>query len=415
MRLAFIVHRIGPYHVARLRAVAALHETAVIEVAEETSVYKWDHVQIPANIQRHRLFDGSDDQRASRSDFVSAMEQAVGATRPDVLLVNGWSARSALSAATVGIRDRIPMVLMSESTAYDAPRRMGREWIKRQICHAFAAALCGGRDHAHYLQSLGFSSDQIHVGYDAIDNDYFQTTTDQARSQGDHLRTATGLPRRYLLAVARFIDKKNLQRLIEAFDQAIRSNPSGKRVDDDDDDDDPLHLVIVGDGPLASTLRDESTARNLQDRIHFPGFVQYDAMPTYFAFASGFILPSLIEPWGLVVNEAMASGLPVLVSDRCGCASDLVDNAVNGWTFDPTDTHSIAKAIGNWIGLSTNSRAAFAAASRTRIAAWSPERFASGAAAAAAMAIRRAGNEAVGLRAHAHRQLARLAIRLALR
>ena len=82
--------------------------------------------------------------------------------------------------------------------------------------------------------------------------------------------------------------------------------------------------------------------------VLLPGFKQYPELPLYYGLAGAFVLPSLTEPWGLVVNEAMAAGLPVVVSDRCGCASDLVRPGENGFAFDPCDIEQLAALLGQF-------------------------------------------------------------------
>jgi glycosyltransferase involved in cell wall biosynthesis len=121
--------------------------------------------------------------------------------------------------------------------------------------------------------------------------------------------------------------------------------------------------------------------------VLLPGFKQYPDLPAYYGLAGAFIHASTTEQWGLVVNEAMASGLPVLVSNRCGCTSDLVQEGVNGFTFDPYDVQQLAQLM---LGLSTlNSQlSTMAAASRRIIADWGPGRFASGLQEAVEMALR---------------------------
>lgn len=84
---------------------------------------------------------------------------------------------------------------------------------------------------------------------------------------------------------------------------------------------------------------------NLQHAVHMPGFKQYHELPYYYAFASAFIHASTSEQWGLVVNEAMAAGLPVLVSERCGCVPELVKEGMNGFTFNPSDSTALANLM----------------------------------------------------------------------
>jgi glycosyltransferase involved in cell wall biosynthesis len=83
--------------------------------------------------------------------------------------------------------------------------------------------------------------------------------------------------------------------------------------------------------------------------VIFFRFAQIEDTAKFYAWARAFVLPSLWEEWGLVVNEAMACGLPVVVSANCGCSSDLVEEGVNGFTFDPTDSESLARCLSRYI------------------------------------------------------------------
>ncbi len=109
-----------------------------------------------------------------------------------------------------------------------------------------------------------------------------------------------------------------------------------------------------------------------------PGFVQIGPLSRYYGLASAFVLPSVKEAWGLVVNEAMAAGLPVMVSVTAGCRSDLVQDGANGFLFDPWDVNDIAGAMRRMEHLPEEARAAMGQRSRRIISAWSPKRFADG-------------------------------------
>ena len=106
---------------------------------------------------------------------------------------------------------------MSESTEWDEQRVAWKEWIKRKILGSFSTALVGGRPHADYLVQLGFPAEKIFLGYDAVDNDYFATKALEAVGKKSELQKQFGLPEKYFLASARFIEKKNLCRLLEAY------------------------------------------------------------------------------------------------------------------------------------------------------------------------------------------------------
>jgi glycosyltransferase involved in cell wall biosynthesis len=133
--------------------------------------------------------------------------------------------------------------------------------------------------------------------------------------------------------------------------------------------------VILGYGPEEAQLRAEIVARDLTHAIQVRGFEPYDRLPAYFGLAGGFVHPASSEPWGLVVNEAMASGLPVLVSSTAGSADDLVQHGVTGFKFDPRNSGQLAQLMA-LVSIGDRLRDEVAAAARRHIQAWSPERFA---------------------------------------
>jgi glycosyltransferase involved in cell wall biosynthesis len=138
------------------------------------------------------------------------------------------------------------------------------------------------------------------------------------------------------------VEKKNLSGLIQAYARyrELASNTEGEERKAE-----IFNLVLLGDGLLKPSLCRLISELDLQDVVHLPGFKQYNELPVYYALASAFVHASTTEQWGLVVNEAMASGLPVLVSNRCGCAMELVQEERNGFTFDPLNTEQLARLM----------------------------------------------------------------------
>jgi 1,2-diacylglycerol 3-alpha-glucosyltransferase len=135
----------------------------------------------------------------------------------------------------------------------------------------------------------------------------------------------------YFLYVGRFIEAKNLLFLLQAFTRYR------ELVGEEG-----WELVLVGSGRQEGTMRDW-VARKRVPGVRFAGIRQPWELPEFYAFASCLVLPSISEPWGLVVNEAMACGVPVLVSDKCGCAEDLVEQGGNGFLFDPSEVEGLAR------------------------------------------------------------------------
>ena len=119
------------------------------------------------------------------------------------------------------------------------------------------------------------------------------------------------------------------------------SREDGQRAKDNR----PWDLVLLGDGPLKADICRLISDFRLHGHVHLRGFIQYRELPAYYALADAFVHASTTEQWGLVVNEAMATGLPVIVSNRCGCVPDLVAEGKNGFTFDPGSVESLAKLM----------------------------------------------------------------------
>ena len=112
--------------------------------------------------------------------------------------------------------------------------------------------------------------------------------------------------------------------------------------------------MILGDGPLREILNSQLSTLNVNDHVHLPGFRPYEELPVYYGLAKAFVHASTTEQWGLVVNEAIASGLPVIVSSHCGCAPELVNG--NGFTFDPGNKHELAARLLEMASLSDKER-----------------------------------------------------------
>jgi len=136
------------------------------------------------------------------------------------------------------------------------------------------------------------------------------------------------------MACSRFEAKKNLPGLLRGYAR-YREMARGR----------PWSLVVVGDGELKEELFALRDRLGLEEHVLFPGAKNYQELPSYYGLAGAFVHASTTEQWGLVVNEAMAAGLPVVVSKRCGCAPDLVVPGSNGLLFDPDDVNSIASAM----------------------------------------------------------------------
>jgi glycosyltransferase involved in cell wall biosynthesis len=363
LKLVVIFDHLGPYHVARLGALALRATVTAIEVAGQSAEYKWAKIDQVVNFQWRTLFPDAFSRDVSINELRSKLRATLEQIKPDVVAIPGWADRSALIALNWCLEMKVPVVLMADSTAIDAKRYWLKEGVKKRILSRVGAVLTGGERGTRYITGLGVPAERVFVGYDVVDNSYFAEGARKIREAAEETRQALHLPRYYFLASARFVPKKNLSRLLLAYARykALRGERSWK-------------LVIIGDGPLWKSLRRQCRDLKLDGDVSFPGFVQYGELPAYYGLAGAFVHVSVVEQWGLVVNEALASGLPILVSDRCGCVPELVSEGRNGFVFDPLDIEHLADLMARLSD--PQDSGTMGEVSQKIIDNWSPDRFA---------------------------------------
>ena len=335
-----------------------------LELASRENLHPWVGDAQPA-IAKYTVFPHQAIEEVEPRHFIKGMWSALNSLHPAAIAM-GLCKETRVAWFTTLLWCRLKKrkaVLLMDSKYDDSPRNFIKERIKRLFISRFDAALVGGTYSRDYAEFLGIPAPKIFLGCDVVDNQHFAAQADGAGEQAPRLREQYGLPEDYFLYVGRIDDNKNISRLLESYDRYVRSF-SGEA----------WHLLVCGSGPLEAELREKARQLGLH-KIHFQGFVQIDQLPIYYGLARCLIFPSLGDTWGLVVNEAMASGLPVLVSKACGCVPDLVQEGVNGHTFDPCDVEALAQLMLKMSSGRVDLRA-MRDASRKIIAGWSLETFA---------------------------------------
>jgi glycosyltransferase involved in cell wall biosynthesis len=226
----------------------------------------------------------------------------------------------------------IKTVLSNESTEGDHTRNSIKELFKSLIIKQFDGYFNFGTLSKKYLLNLGAKAEKMLVCRNCVDNELLKKTYSESILSRSERQIALNLSKNNFIFVGRLIEFKNLFFLLECFADAQKQseNDSG--------------LIILGDGKLKENLQNFVKKLNIKNVI-FQNGVSWQEVPTYLALSDVFVLPSYSEPWGLVVNEAMACGMPVLVSEKCGCAIDLVQNGKNGFTFSPYDKNQLTSLL----------------------------------------------------------------------
>jgi len=412
--LGVIWAQYGPYHMARVAAMQRLAgslQIHALELGDQTLLYDWKR---SSNVKPRTLCPGSPVEKLSFRRVFHQTRRVLSELEIDVCFLPSYAPRQSLAAFMAAKSLGLRTVLMNESHAGTSQARGAAAWVKRRLVRSFDAALVGGKPQMRYLVALGLPEEKICTGYDAVDNDYFAQRTGEIRERKAEFLCQYELPESFFLSLGRFIPKKNLAMLIRAYHLFLRSIPDSQ-----------FHLVMVGSGEefnrltvlcqdLGLPIYDKSSAGvpNGKTKIQFPspgvhfyGFRQIEENPVFYALADAFVLPSLREEWGLVVNEAMASGLPVMVSETAGCCEDLLRPCSfsveltaraeevaglhlrqNGFAFDPNSSESLAQAF-RTMAAEPKLRETMGQASRRIVEAYCCASFASNAMLAARTAV----------------------------
>jgi glycosyltransferase involved in cell wall biosynthesis len=240
--------------------------------------------------------------------------------------------------------------------------------VKRRRIRRFDAAVVGGRLHANYLGSFGYAAHRIEIGYDVVDNQHFGNGARSLMNRFPDLRE-----KRYFLSNTRFLERKGIDALLRAYARYRGRETQRSAV--------PWHLVVSGAGEMEGRWKQLASELRVADTVHWPGFVQYDDLPSLYGSAGVFVHPARREPWGLVVNEAAAAGLPLIIGRRVGAACELVREQENGFLVDPDDVGSLADVLWRTTQLTAENLSSMGEKSKRLVAQFGPERF--------GMAIRR--------------------------
>jgi len=367
-KLVIITEIIAPYRIPVFNALALRREIDlhVIFLSEnDPTLRQWQVYKDEIKFQYEVL--PSWRRRLGKYNVLinRGMLSALNRILPDAVLCGGYNYLASWEAAYWARAHRIPLLLWSESTALD--RRRGHllvEFTKARFLGLCRAFVVPGKSSLRYLTDLGIAKERVFTAPNAVDTDLFSSLAEEARRCDTQVRVRHSLPLRYFLYIGRLVRIKGVFELMEAYAQ-LRAKVRSE-----------VGLVFVGDGVDRAELM-EYASRVAPGTIQFPGFVHRERLPEFYALADAFIFPTLSDPWGLVVNEAMSCGLPVILTNVAGCMPDLVQDRWNGYVVKPADPSQLAAAM---LRLASDSglRREMGARSRERIEANSPQQWTEG-------------------------------------
>jgi glycosyltransferase involved in cell wall biosynthesis len=268
-----------------------------------------------------------------------ALGAAFDEMRPDAVWVHGWGNAYPLAALLEARRRRLPVLMRGETSLEclhgGKVRRALHHGLLSVLFRGVSQFLAIGKANQAFYRHHGVAEGRIHLMPYAVDNTFFQQRCQAAASQRERLRAALGIEpgRPVILFCAKLIGVKDPATLIHAIGLSAALNPL---------------LLMAGDGALSPEM--EELARKVAPgMVKFLGFRNQTELPALYDLCDVFVLPSVFEPWGLVVNEVMNAGKPVIVSNKVGSGHDLVQPGVNGDVFQAGNVEDLLVHMRPWL------------------------------------------------------------------
>ena len=251
----------------------------------------------------------------------------------DVVISGGWLDFACQAAFFISKITGKPYIIWSESTTYEPGllRWISLPLVRLMVRHS-DACIASGKRAKEYFNCLGADEKKIFTALCTVDIDHFRRVSQLTRKNKCEMKRSLGIrTEKVILYVGQLIERKGVKYLVEAYNQ-LR-----KECDD-------VSLLILGYGYQKEELQELCQSQNIPD-VCFVNHVEIDEMPKLYSIADLFVLPSCRDIWGLVLNEAMACGLPVITTRKVGASVDLVREGVNGYIVAEKNIHELYRAI----------------------------------------------------------------------
>ena len=336
-RIGLLFAQFSAYHIDRCQAVALRFagraEVLAVEVATSSTTYAWEASGEVAGAHKLTLFPG---ENYDQIGWLRRFWRQFKALRScDTVMIGiGYNERDVIALswllALLGKR----VLLLSESKFDDKPRTILTECLKAAVLAPYSSAIVGGHRHIAYFRFLGFRSRAVLPGYDTV-----SLARVRAMGGGAVALAEADYASRNFIFVGRFVDKKNLLELIAGY--ALYAQGAGQQA---------RRLVMIGAGAEEPAMRAVAEAHGVSGLVDFLGFLDARAVAQQLSGGLALVLVSSEEQWGLVVNEALAFGLPAIISPATGSGDLLVRNLLNGYVIEQGSPHGLAQAMANLAG-----------------------------------------------------------------
>jgi glycosyltransferase involved in cell wall biosynthesis len=273
-------------------------------------------------------------------------------------MVHGYSSATNLVAIAVGKLLGARVLVRGDTRLMSHHQLHGtKAFMKRLVFRLIDGFVCIGSLNRAFYEAYGVPNEKLYFAPFSVDNAAFWLPNERRKSERSKIRSRLSIPRDavVVLFASKMVEWKRATDLVRAFSMIAESFPAA-------------WLLLAGSGPDESRVR-ELASHVPEGRVRFMGFLNQSEMPSCFAASDVFVLPTSRDPWGLVVNEAMAAGLPVIVSDQAGAAPDLVVESGAGVVYECGNLEGLAAALRRFLESATH-REAMSERAITHISKW---------------------------------------------
>lgn len=340
------------YWPARLQALNDVltqqgDELTVIEIAGKGSPYAFAGKK-ELRICWKVLFPEDAPEQLNPARIKEKLFEVLGKLMPDVILAGATAFPSGALAVQWGFKKGAKVITFDDAKCEAVKRNRMVELIKKAVYKGVDAMIYPAPDWQSTGFYWGFKSQQLFYGLDVVDNDFWSKPVDKT------------LPiEHYFVAVGRQIEKKNYLSIAKAYVKYRQEIGEGA-----------YDLVLIGEGPEHGRIKHFVSESHLEKYIHLLPFLSQEKLPAVYQHAKALISSSSSETWGLVINEAMACGCPIIASIQCGATNTLVQEGVNGYRFSCEDINHLSQLMIKFHRLGEHKQSAMREASRRIIANW---------------------------------------------
>lgn len=359
MKIAFLHTDFRIYWPARLNALANEllkngHSYFVVEISGKGSPYEFaKNNNIPS--YWHLLYPSTAISDINTKELKQTIHHELDEINPDVIIAGAIAFPSGANAVSWAKKNKKKVIIFDDARIEDVQRNFVVNFIKKSIYKCVDAIIYPAEPWLETAYFWGFKKKQVFYGIDVVDNDFW-------RGYGNG-RTEKG---NYIIAVGRMIPKKNFIYLLQEYKSYL------------DQCENTFDLLLIGDGIEKERLKQFVIESRLESKVHFLEFQTQERLRELYHNAACSSSSSEYETWGLVINEAMACGLPIIASIKCGATSTLVKDGFNGYTFDPFEKGALCSKLIAFHNLSDKKKEEMGKHSSSIISEWGLERFVSG-------------------------------------